>query len=447
MLRDPLVLTFVFAFPIVTMLIIGGAFGTTPDRAFDWHQSGALVRRVVSHRGDRRGRPGHAAGAPGVLPGARACCAGSPRPASRAGRSRSPSSSSGWCRSRWPAALLLAVAAPVYGIPPVHTAWRVAAALLLGRGGLREHRRAARLAAAVGPVRPGRGAAAVLPLVPARRGRPAAARDGLRGAGRRGPAAADPGDQRRPRAVAGLGHGHRVAAALAAWPWRPPRWPPAEPRCDQAAAAVPAGLSDWPAARAGVPSGHGRQRGRVPARRLSPGWARWAGPRRVRRARRGRARSRCSPDLAGALAAAAAAAWPPACCSSGSGRPLLVYAAVATAGVAVLGHGTSTTSAGSPSACSAAGARSSGAAATAWRYWAGALCSVRGRMGCGSPDPGWARMDRRLDALVILGAADPPRRSTWSRSCGSPRPDWPSGPARRSATASPASCTTSSRTP
>src|SRR5215813_2555118 len=36
MRRDPLVLTFVFAFPIVTMLIIGGAFGTEPDRAFDF---------------------------------------------------------------------------------------------------------------------------------------------------------------------------------------------------------------------------------------------------------------------------------------------------------------------------------------------------------------------------------------------------------------------------
>src|SRR5215475_2532827 len=35
MVRDPLVLTFVFAFPIVTMLIIGGAFGTTPDAAFE----------------------------------------------------------------------------------------------------------------------------------------------------------------------------------------------------------------------------------------------------------------------------------------------------------------------------------------------------------------------------------------------------------------------------
>jgi ABC-2 type transporter len=36
MTRDPLVLTFVFAFPIVTMLIIGGAFGTHPDQAFDY---------------------------------------------------------------------------------------------------------------------------------------------------------------------------------------------------------------------------------------------------------------------------------------------------------------------------------------------------------------------------------------------------------------------------
>src|SRR3984893_8058674 len=35
MTRDPLVLTFVFAFPIVTMLIIGGAFGTAPTPGFD----------------------------------------------------------------------------------------------------------------------------------------------------------------------------------------------------------------------------------------------------------------------------------------------------------------------------------------------------------------------------------------------------------------------------
>ena len=34
MLREPMTLTFVFAFPVVTMLIIGGSFGTTPDEAF-----------------------------------------------------------------------------------------------------------------------------------------------------------------------------------------------------------------------------------------------------------------------------------------------------------------------------------------------------------------------------------------------------------------------------
>ncbi len=35
MVRDPLTLTFVFAFPVVTMLIIGGSFGSTPDPAFE----------------------------------------------------------------------------------------------------------------------------------------------------------------------------------------------------------------------------------------------------------------------------------------------------------------------------------------------------------------------------------------------------------------------------
>lgn len=34
MTRDPLVLTFVFAFPIITMAVIAGAFGTKPDPAF-----------------------------------------------------------------------------------------------------------------------------------------------------------------------------------------------------------------------------------------------------------------------------------------------------------------------------------------------------------------------------------------------------------------------------
>ena len=55
MTRDPLVLTFVFAFPIVTMLIIGGAFGTHPDQAFDFKDRlfQALLRRDIVTGGEQ----------------------------------------------------------------------------------------------------------------------------------------------------------------------------------------------------------------------------------------------------------------------------------------------------------------------------------------------------------------------------------------------------------
>src|SRR3984957_12835440 len=36
MVREPLTVIFVFIFPVVTMLIIGGSFGTSPTVAFDW---------------------------------------------------------------------------------------------------------------------------------------------------------------------------------------------------------------------------------------------------------------------------------------------------------------------------------------------------------------------------------------------------------------------------
>jgi ABC-2 type transport system permease protein len=35
-IREPLTVIFVLVFPVVTMLIIGGSFGTTPTVAFDW---------------------------------------------------------------------------------------------------------------------------------------------------------------------------------------------------------------------------------------------------------------------------------------------------------------------------------------------------------------------------------------------------------------------------
>src|SRR6266704_1745903 len=111
MTRDPLVLTFVFVFPIVTMLIIVGAFGTSPDAGFDnvnpahWHLASYRERGVL--------RRFAAAGFPrwsfaiaqlivGLLTTAVACV------------------------------MLLIVAAPVYGVPAVHDPWRVAVALPLG---------------------------------------------------------------------------------------------------------------------------------------------------------------------------------------------------------------------------------------------------------------------------------------------------------------------------
>jgi ABC-2 type transport system permease protein len=131
MTRDPLVLTFVVAFPIVTMLIIGGAFGTQPDRAFDfvnpahWYVASYLTVVIAAmglvmlpvHLASYRER--------GVL--RRFAAAGFPRwsfPISQL--------IVGLATTTVSCALLLVVAAPVYGIPPVHAWWRVAAALALG---------------------------------------------------------------------------------------------------------------------------------------------------------------------------------------------------------------------------------------------------------------------------------------------------------------------------
>jgi ABC-2 type transport system permease protein len=131
MTRDPLVLTFVVAFPIVTMLIIGGAFGTQPDRAFDfvnpthWYVASYLTVVIAAmglvmlpvHLASYRER--------GVL--RRFAAAGFPRwsfPISQL--------IVGLITTTVSCALLLVVAAPVYGIPPLHASWRVAAALALG---------------------------------------------------------------------------------------------------------------------------------------------------------------------------------------------------------------------------------------------------------------------------------------------------------------------------
>jgi ABC-2 type transport system permease protein len=134
MRRDPLVLTFVFAFPIVTMLIIGGAFGTRPDPAFEhtdpahWYVASYLTVVIAAtglvmlpvHLASYRER--------GVL-----------RRFTAAGFSRWSFAVAqlvvGLLTILVACLLLLAVAFPVYGVPSVHSAWRVLVALVLGAVG------------------------------------------------------------------------------------------------------------------------------------------------------------------------------------------------------------------------------------------------------------------------------------------------------------------------
>ena len=131
MWRDPLVLTFVFVFPVVTMLIIGGAFGTTPDRAFEytdpahWYVASYLtvvigaigLVMVPVHLASYRER--------GVL--RRFAVAGFPRWSFALSEL-----AVGLITTALACAILLVVAAPVYGLPAMHDAWRVALALVIG---------------------------------------------------------------------------------------------------------------------------------------------------------------------------------------------------------------------------------------------------------------------------------------------------------------------------
>jgi ABC-2 type transport system permease protein len=131
MVRDPLVLTFVFAFPIVTMLIIGGAFGTRPDRAFEftnpshWYVASYLTVTIAA--GGLVMLPVHLASyrERGVL--RRFTAAGFPRWSFAMAQLIV-----GLVTIAVACALLLAVAAPVYGIPALHNPWRVVTALVLG---------------------------------------------------------------------------------------------------------------------------------------------------------------------------------------------------------------------------------------------------------------------------------------------------------------------------
>jgi ABC-2 type transport system permease protein len=130
-LRDPLVLTFVLVFPIVTMLIIGGAFGTEPDVAFagqnpsHWYVASYFTVVIAAtglvmlpvHLASYRER--------GVL--RRFAAAGFPRWSFAIAELVL-----GLVTIAVAGVLLLAVAAPVYGIPAVHDLGRVVLGLLFG---------------------------------------------------------------------------------------------------------------------------------------------------------------------------------------------------------------------------------------------------------------------------------------------------------------------------
>ena len=128
--RDPMTLTFVLMFPIVSMLIIGGSFGTEPDEVFPvnpshWYVAsyfsvviGAtglimLPVRIATYR-ER-----------GVL--RRFAAAGFPRWSFAVAQM-----AVGLTAIAVSGAVLLAAAAPVYGVPTVEDPVQVAAGVVIG---------------------------------------------------------------------------------------------------------------------------------------------------------------------------------------------------------------------------------------------------------------------------------------------------------------------------
>jgi ABC-2 type transport system permease protein len=130
MTRDPLTLTFVLVFPIVTMLIIGGSFGTEPDEAFPVNPSHWYVASYFTVVIGATGLimlPVHIASyrERGVL--RRFAASGFPRWSFALAQLVM-----GLIAIVVAGALLLAVAAPVYGIPDVEEPLRVLAGVTVG---------------------------------------------------------------------------------------------------------------------------------------------------------------------------------------------------------------------------------------------------------------------------------------------------------------------------
>lgn len=128
--RDPLTLTFVLAFPIVSMLIIGGSFGTTPDQVFPVNPSHWYVASYFTVVIGATGLimlPVHIATyrERGVL--RRLTASGFPRWSFALAQLVV-----GLTAVAVSGAALLAVAAPVYGIPRVDSVPRVAVGIAVG---------------------------------------------------------------------------------------------------------------------------------------------------------------------------------------------------------------------------------------------------------------------------------------------------------------------------
>ena len=130
LVRDPFTLTFVLAFPIVSMLIIGGSFGTEPDEVFPINPSHWYVASYFTVVIGATGLimlPVHIASyrERGVL--RRFAAAGFPRWSFAISEL-----AVGLIAITLAGALLLAVAAPVYGIPDIDDPVRVIAGFAVG---------------------------------------------------------------------------------------------------------------------------------------------------------------------------------------------------------------------------------------------------------------------------------------------------------------------------
>ena len=126
-------------------------------------------------------------------------------------------------------------------------------------------------------------------------------------------------------------------------------------------------------------------------------------------------------------------------------RPQLLYAAVATAGLAVLADGRSNNIGWFGVCLLAAWCVLTGGRREGVAYWAATMILFAVEWLWVRPDPGWGAWLAGVTLTVAFSLLIKHDRDLL-RQFGRPRQAWPSRRKRRSATASPANCTTSSAT-